>query len=102
MTDRREKFGLCHAAGAAATPAAQLEAAAAARAGWGRRATAYKPGRGLPTSTFRLNVSAFCGIGGACGSCLGSVEEVPEGIRGCVGVYVVSETAQVELSSGRV
>ena len=28
-------------------------------------------GRGLHSSTFRLNVSAFCEIGGACRGCLG-------------------------------
>jgi hypothetical protein len=28
-------------------------------------------GRGLHSSTFRLNISAFCGIGGACRSCVG-------------------------------
>jgi hypothetical protein len=28
-------------------------------------------GRGLHSSTFRLNVSALCGIGGAFGGCLG-------------------------------
>jgi hypothetical protein len=35
MADRRETFGLCHGAGAGATPAAQPEAGAAARAGVG-------------------------------------------------------------------
>jgi uroporphyrin-III C-methyltransferase len=29
-------------------------------------------GRGSHSSTFWLNVSAFCGIGGACRGCLGS------------------------------
>jgi len=28
------------------------------------------PGRGLHSSTFWLNLSAFCGIGGACRGCL--------------------------------
>jgi len=63
-------------------------------------------GRGLHWSTFRLNVNAFCGIGGACGGrllrgclrgCLGSVG----GYHGVFGVYFVSEMAQVELKSGR-
>jgi hypothetical protein len=30
-------------------------------------------GRGLHSSTFRLNVSAFCGIGGALNNCVGGV-----------------------------
>jgi len=30
-------------------------------------------GRGLHSSTFRLNVSAFCGIGGAFRGCVGGV-----------------------------
>jgi len=54
--------------------------------------------RGLHSSTIQLNVSAFCRIGGALMGRLG-------GIRGCQGmsrVYFVSETAQVELKSGRV
>jgi len=38
--------------------------------------------RGLHSSTFRLNVSAFCGIGGAFRGCLGGVEGVLGGIRG--------------------
>jgi hypothetical protein len=43
------------------------------------------PGRGLHSSAFRLNVSAFCGIGGASRGCLGVVYEVLGGIRGCLG-----------------
>ena len=43
------------------------------------------PGRGLPSSTFRLNVGAFCGIGGACRGCLGGVMGMLWGIRGCLG-----------------
>jgi len=58
--------------------------------------------RGLHSSTLWLNVSAFCRIGGAFRSCLGGVQEVLQGIRGCSGVYFVSGTAQVELKSGRV
>ena len=43
-------------------------------------------GRGLHSSTFRLNVSAFCGIGGAFrGGCLGGVQEVSSAIWGCKG-----------------
>jgi len=40
--------------------------------------------RGLHSSTFRLNVSAFCGTGGAFRGCLRSVWEVLGGIRGCL------------------
>ena len=40
-------------------------------------------GRGLHSSTFRLNVSAFCGIGGASTGSSGGVQEVLEGISGC-------------------
>jgi hypothetical protein len=39
-------------------------------------------GRGLHSFTFRLNVSNFCGIGGALRGCLGGVYEV---FRGCLG-----------------
>ena len=39
-------------------------------------------GRGLYSSTFRLNLSAFCGIGGAFRGCLGGVYEVSGCIRG--------------------
>ena len=55
-------------------------------------------GRGLHWSTFTLNVSAFYGIGSAFRGCLRSVYEVLGGIM----VYFMSETAQVELKSGRV
>ena len=57
---------------------------------------------GLHSSTFRLNVSAFRGIGVAYRGCSGNIEEVFGGIRGVSRVYFVSETAQVELNSGRV
>jgi hypothetical protein len=39
--------------------------------------------RGLHSSTFRLNVSAFCAIGGAFRGCIGDVEEVLGNIKGC-------------------
>jgi len=55
-------------------------------------------GMGLHSSTFRLNVSAFDGIGGAFRGCLGGVK----GHYGVFRVYFVSETAQVELKSGGV
>jgi len=43
-------------------------------------------GRGLHSSNFRLNVSAFCGIGGAFGGSLDCVEEVSgfQGHLGCI------------------
>ena len=52
-------------------------------------------GKGLHSFTFQLNVSTFCGIGGAFRGRLGV-------FRGCLGCVAVSETAQVELRSGRV
>ena len=58
--------------------------------------------RGLLSSTFRLSVSAFCGAGGAFRGCLGGVQGVLRGLRACFRVYFVSETAEVELKSGRV
>jgi len=45
-------------------------------------------GRALRSSTFRLNVSAFYGSGGALMGCLGGVQEVLAGIRGCSGCVV--------------
>jgi len=36
-------------------------------------------GRGLHSSTFRINVSAFCVIGGAFSGCLGGVYKVSGG-----------------------
>jgi hypothetical protein len=55
-------------------------------------------GRGLYSSTFRLNLSAFCGIGGTLRGCVGCVR-VHQGVSR---VCFVSEAAQVELKSGRV
>jgi hypothetical protein len=43
------------------------------------------PGRGLHSSTFRLNVSAFCGLGGACRGCIRGLQEVSRDSRGCLG-----------------
>jgi hypothetical protein len=60
------------------------------------------PGRGLHSFTFQLNLSAFCGIGGAWRGYLRGVHEVLGGIMECLGCAFVSETAQVELRSGRV
>ena len=45
--------------------------------------------RGLHSSTFRLNVSAFCGIGGVSRGCLEGVWEVMGVIRGCLGLFCV-------------
>ena len=42
-------------------------------------------GRGLHTPTFRLNVSAFCGIGGAINGCSGGVRQAFGDIRPCHG-----------------
>jgi hypothetical protein len=42
-------------------------------------------GRGLHSSTFRLNVSAFCVTGGAFRGWLGGVSKVSGGIMGCFG-----------------
>jgi len=37
------------------------------------RRTVRNTGRGLHSSTFQLNVSAFCGIGGAFRGCIGVI-----------------------------
>jgi hypothetical protein len=70
----------------------------------GREVAAGDPehGRGLHSFTFQLNVSASYGIGGAFRGYFGGVYEVSGGVRGCLGCAFVSETAQVELRSGRV
>jgi len=47
-------------------------------------------GRGLPSSTFRLNLSAFCGIGGAIRGYQGVVQEVLGAIMGCSG-YILCQ-----------
>ena len=65
------------------------------------------PPRGLHSSTFRLNLSALYGIGGARRACVARVESALGGVRGCQGVFrvcrvFVSDTAQVELRGGRV
>ena len=41
-------------------------------------------GRGLRLSTLWLNLSAFCGIGGAFRGCLSGVQGVSGGMVGCV------------------
>jgi hypothetical protein len=62
-------------------------------------------GRGLHSSTFRLNLSALCGIGvhlgvvqGLCRRCQG----VLRSIRGCSGCILCQKRLKVELRSGRV
>jgi hypothetical protein len=40
------------------------------------------PPRGLHIYSFRLNVSAFCGAGGAFRGCLGGIMEVSGGVMG--------------------
>jgi len=42
-------------------------------------------GRGSHSSTFQLNVSAFCGIGVSFRGCKGGVKQVTGGIRGFIG-----------------
>ena len=62
-------------------------------------------GRGLHSLTSQLNLSALYGIGGARRGYVARVKGVPWGVRGflgCVGCFIVSDTAQVELKSKRV
>ena len=42
-------------------------------------------GRGIHSSTFQLNISALCGIGGAFRGCLRGDWQVPWYMRGCIG-----------------
>jgi hypothetical protein len=56
-------------------------------------------GRGLHSSAFRLNVSAFCEIGVRLG---GAFRGYSAGIGGVARVCFVLETAEVELRGGRV
>ena len=58
--------------------------------------------RGLHSSTFQLNLSAFHVIGGAFRGYLEGAKGVLGGSRGCLGVILVLVTAQVELRSGHV
>jgi hypothetical protein len=60
---------------------------------------AGQAGKGLHSSTFWLNLSAFCGIQGAFGGHLGVVQQVSGDI---LRAHFASKTAQVELKSGRV
>ena len=62
-------------------------------------------GRGLLSYTFWLNVSALCGPEGAFRGCVRGVKGYLRGAGGFYGVSgmcFVSETAQVQLNSGRV
>jgi hypothetical protein len=56
----------------------------------GVRTAALILGRGLHSSTFRLNVSAFYRIGVACSGCLGGFQEVFGSIRGSLR-YVICQ-----------
>ena len=58
----------------------------------------YVAGRGLHSSTFRLNVSAFCGTGGAFRGCLGGAQEVNGGITGCLRVGCILCQKRLRLS----
>jgi len=65
----------------------------------GRSGPGDRPaGMGLHSSTFRLNLSATCGIGGAFRGSLGGVREYYGVSKVCFRVRM----AQVELRSGRV
>jgi hypothetical protein len=57
--------------------------------------------RGLHSSTIRLNVSAFCGIGGALQGFYGVFRRC-QGVRRGRLAGGFCQTAQVELKSGRV
>jgi hypothetical protein len=59
-------------------------------------------GRALHSSTLQLNLSAFFVTGGAVRGCFGGVLGGRGGVLRAFGVCIVSETAQVELISGRV
>ena len=58
----------------------------------------HSSGKGLHSFTFQLSLSAFCRMGDAIRGCLGGVR----GNKGVFRVYFMSETAQVELTGGRV
>jgi len=57
--------------------------------------------RGLHSSTFQLNVSAFCGIGGALKDCSGVILRVFRKCRGVLGgVKGVKGVFRVKYGSG--
>jgi len=55
--------------------------------------------QGLTLVHYSLNISAFCGVGGAFSGCLGGVRGC-QGWHGVFGVCFVIDTAQVELRRG--
>jgi len=72
---------------------------------WPSRRRQRPPSRGLHSSTFRLNLSAFCRIGVHSVIIYEVLRRCQWGIKqnqGVFRVYFVTETAQVELKSGRV
>ena len=50
-------------------------------------------GTGLQSSTFRLIISAFCGIGGAFRGNVGGVHVAAGGMRGVKGVFCVRNSS---------
>jgi hypothetical protein len=58
--------------------------------------------RGLHSSTSQLNLSAFHAMGGARRGRVARVKGMLWGFQGILGYFVVSDTAQVELTGGRV
>jgi len=69
---------------ARARVAVAADAVAAGAGAAAAAAAADVEGRGIHSFTFRLNGSAFWGIGGAFRGCLGSDENVSLGVTGCV------------------
>jgi len=53
--------------------------------------TAAPPGRGLLSSSFRLSISVFCGIGGAFRGSLGGLLGVLVDIKGCLRCLLCQE-----------
>jgi len=58
-------------------------------------------GRGLHSSTFQLNLGTLNGIAGARRGCVSRMKGVIGGV-GCAGCFLATDTAQVEVRSGRV
>ena len=67
-----------------------------------RTAAAAVHGRGLHSFTSQLNLSSFYGKGGARRGCVARIKGVFRGRLAYVGCFRMSETAQIELKSGRV
>ena len=72
MTENEAAAGVA-ASAATAEASAATAAAAVAAAATAAATEARITGRGLESSTFQLNESAFCGIGGAFRGCPGGV-----------------------------